>query len=65
MYLFRPVPLDEITRRLGQEDETDDDDQTPCELNGDRDTIAAGIITLSGPVVDDRREEETLIVNGK
>jgi hypothetical protein len=65
MYLFRPVPLDEITRRLGQEDETDDDDQTPCELNGDGDTIAAGIITLSGPVVDDCREEETLVVNSK
>lgn len=57
--LFVAVLLDQETGGFGKNQHADDEDDSPSELDGDRDSVAACVITVLGGVVDDGSEEET------
>lgn len=44
---------------LGKEDHANEKNQRPSELNGNRNTVAAAIISVVGGIVDDTGEEKT------
>lgn len=51
--------LDEITRCLWQEEHANEDDDGPCELYGDGDSIAPCVVSVLACIADDRCEKET------
>jgi hypothetical protein len=51
--------LDQITRRLGQEEHADGENKGPDELDGNGDAVSRVIITVLGCVQDDSSQEET------
>lgn len=57
--LFVAVLLDQETGGFGKNEHADDEDDSPSELDGDGDSVAASVITVLGSVVDDGGEEET------
>lgn len=52
--------LDPHTWSFGQDEHAEEDDQGPCELNCDRDAVAAGVVHVLGGVVDNGGKKETL-----
>lgn len=57
---LRLATLNPHARRLRKEDHAEEDDQSPGELHGDGDAVAASIITVLGGVVYDGSEEKAL-----
>ena len=55
------ILLQEEARRFRQEEKADADDEGPSELDCDGDAVASGVLAVFGAVVDDGREEETLL----
>lgn len=55
--LLMLVLLDEETRGLGKEQQTDADDDGPEELHRDWNAIAAAVVSVLSCVVDDGRQE--------
>ena len=51
--------LDEVAGRVGQEEETGGEDDSPGELNANGDTILAGVAVVLGSIDDNRGEENT------
>ena len=51
--------LDEVTRRLWEQEETATKDYSPEELDGDWNAVRAGVATILSGVVDARGEEQT------
>jgi hypothetical protein len=51
--LVQLARADEEARSLGENEHAAEEDERPSELNGDRDAVAAGVIALTGSVVDD------------
>jgi hypothetical protein len=56
---FVAVLLDQEARGFGEDQHADNEDDSPGELDGDGDTVATGVVTVLGGVVDDGGEEET------
>lgn len=56
---FRLALPDIITRGLGEEDETTAEDDSPGELDSDRDAVGARVGTVLGSVIDDGCKEKT------
>ena len=50
--------LYEETRRLGQDEHADDEDDGPCELYRDWDTVGAGVVAVLSGVEDDCGDEQ-------
>ena len=50
---------DEVTRRLGEQEQTSSEDQSPEQLETDGNTVGAGIGAVLGSVVDARSQHET------
>lgn len=57
--LFDTAALDEVTGGVGQEEETTTKDQSPGELNGDRDAVLASVTTVLGSVADNGGKHDT------
>lgn len=55
------VLLDEESRSFWEEEQPDTDNETPGELDSDRDPIASTVVAIGGSVVNDGCEEEPLI----
>ena len=51
--------LDIVSRRVWEEEETTAEDDSPCKLNGDGDSVCASIGAVLGSVDDDRGEQDT------
>lgn len=51
--------LDQITRRLGQNEHATDEDDRPGELHCNRDTVGSGIAAVGRSIVHDSRQEKT------
>lgn len=51
--------LDEVTGRVGEEHQTTTEDQSPGELNGNGDTVGAGVVVVLGAVDNARGEQDT------
>lgn len=49
----------EVAGRLGEEQQTKDQDNGPGKLHGDGDAVAASVLAVVGGVVDDGGEQET------
>lgn len=50
--------LDEVARRLRQEEHARDEDEGPSELHGDGDAVGARVVPVLGRVVDDGGEQQ-------
>lgn len=50
--------LDKIPWRLGEEEETGPEDQSPQQLNGDGNAVGAGVVAVLGAIVDTRGEKD-------
>lgn len=57
--LFVAVLLDQETGGFGKDQHANDEDDSPGELDGNGDSVAAGVITVLSSIVDDGGEEET------
>lgn len=57
------VLFDEESWSLWEEEQANTDDQSPQELNSDRNAVAATVVTVLGGVVDNGGEEESLSVS--
>jgi hypothetical protein len=51
--------LDEVTGRVGKEEQTTAENQSPGELNGNGNAVRAGVIAVLGGVNDDRGKQDT------
>mgnify|MGYP006953142671 CR=1 FL=1 len=51
--------LDEVTRRVGEEEETTTENQTEDELDTDGDTVRASVVDILGTIVDASSQQET------
>lgn len=51
--------LDEVTGRVGEEEQTATENQSPGELNGDGDTVGASVVVVLGAVDNARGEQDT------
>jgi hypothetical protein len=51
--------LDEVARRIGEEEETTTEDDTEDELDTDGDTVRASVVDVLGAVVDASSQQET------
>lgn len=51
--------LDEVTRRVGKEEETGSEDDSPCELDTDRNAVSSSVRSVLGEVADDRGKHDT------
>lgn len=49
----------EVTRRLGEEQKTNSENQSPQHLESDRDAVGTGVIAVLGSVVDARGQHQT------
>lgn len=56
--LVQLARADEEARRLGENEHAAKENEGPSELNGDRNAVAAGVIALTGSIVDDCGNEE-------
>lgn len=54
--------LDPHARSLRQDEHAEEDDQSPGELDGNGDAVAAGVIVVLGGVVDNGGKEKTLCI---
>ena len=59
MLIFLALLLDEPSRRLGEEDHADSEDEAPNELETDGDLPRSTSGLVLGAVVDDRGDEKT------
>jgi hypothetical protein len=53
------MALDEVTRRLGEHEHAEGENTSPDELDGNRDSVRAMIVTRLGALVDYGSKEET------
>lgn len=51
--------LDEVTRRIGKEEQATAEDEGPGELDGDGNAIGTGVVPVLGAVDDDRGKQQT------
>lgn len=51
--------LDEVTRGLGEDKHSSDEDDGPCELDGNGNAVGARVVAVLGGVADDGSEEQT------
>lgn len=51
--------LDEVTGRVGEEEQTASEDQSPWELNSNGDTVGTGVVVVLGAVDNARGEQDT------
>lgn len=51
--------LDKVTGRVGEEEQTTTEDQSPGELDGDGDTVGASVVVVLGAVDNARGEQDT------
>jgi hypothetical protein len=56
---FNVTTLDEVTRRVGEEEETTTENDTEDELDGDGNAVRASVGDVLGTVVDARGQQET------
>ena len=57
--IFWATLLDEPTRSLGKPDATDEEDNSPGELDSDRNAVRASVIPVLGGIVDDGSKQKT------
>jgi hypothetical protein len=50
---FMIISLDQVAGCFGEDEHADNEDDGPCELDCDRDTVGSGIVTGMGGVVHD------------
>lgn len=57
--LLEVSTLDEVSWGIGEEDQTNTEDEAPCELDGDRDAVCSSVGSLLGSVDNDCCEKDT------
>lgn len=53
------VLLDQVTRRVWKEQKADSKNETPGELDADRNAVLAGVLAVADSIVDTSRDQET------